>query len=66
MKKHKGLLIGLLALTMVFGAGCAKETEKEVLKIGVMSDLGAAPFIVAEENGYFERNKDSITQLLYM
>ncbi len=55
MKKHKGLLIGLLALTMVFGAGCAKETEKEVLKIGVMSDLGAAPFIVAEENGYFEK-----------
>ena len=55
MKKHKGLLIGLLTLTMVFGAGCAKEKEKEVLKIGVMSDLGAAPFIVAEENGYFEK-----------
>lgn len=54
MKKHKGLIIGLLTLIVVLGSGCAREKENEVLKIGVMSDLGAAPFIIAEEKGYFE------------
>lgn len=35
--------------------GCTKKDEVEThsLKIGVMSDIGAAPFVIANENGYY-------------
>lgn len=54
----KRKIMGILLIVVLFVAilsGCAKATEPQTLKIGVMSDLGAAPFIVAEENGYFEK-----------
>lgn len=51
-------IMGILLIMTLFAAilsGCAKASEPQTLKIGVMSDLGAAPFIVAEENGYFDK-----------
>lgn len=48
-----GLL--LLAVLVLFLPGCTKKEEPQSLKIGVMSDLGAAPFIIAKEQGYFEK-----------
>ncbi len=54
MKKQL-LLITVIAMTLgLLMTGCAKEETSQTLKIGVMSDIGAAPFIMAQENGYFE------------
>lgn len=54
MKKQL-LLITVIAMALgLLMTGCAKEETSQTLKIGVMSDIGAAPFIMAQENGYFE------------
>ena len=45
------ILIFSLALTIT---GCATKKPVEKLRIGVVSDLGAAPFIIAEQQGYFK------------
>lgn len=43
------MIIGLFILT-----ACGSKTEPETLKIGVMSDVGAVPFLIAKEQGFFE------------
>jgi len=54
MKKNL-LVLMLMMLTMaLIASGCAKEETPQTLKIGVMSDIGAAPYIIAKENGYFD------------
>lgn len=53
MRKYISILMILVLMTSVLLFGCAKEKTTQTLKIGVMSDLGAAPFIIAKENGYF-------------
>jgi NitT/TauT family transport system substrate-binding protein len=46
-------LIIILSIIVSLSNGCAKsETSK--LTIGLMSDIGAVPFLIAKENGYFE------------
>jgi len=53
--KNKMALIALIITVMgLLLSGCAKEETPQKLRIGVMSDIGAAPFIIAQENGYFE------------
>jgi NitT/TauT family transport system substrate-binding protein len=49
----KKLLI-ILACTLIFLTGCGAKEETQTLTIGVMPDVGAAPFIIAKEMGYFE------------
>lgn len=54
MKRKLTGVILVVALVGLMLAGCTKE-ESQTLRIGVMSDIGAAPFILANENGYFEK-----------
>ncbi|OJV63229.1 MAG: hypothetical protein BGO41_11095 [Clostridiales bacterium 38-18] len=56
MKKMITVMLAILLVASLVLAGCsAKEEEKQSLRIGVMSDLGAAPFVVAKENGFFDK-----------
>jgi len=54
MKKNGFILMVLMLAMVLMASGCAKEETPQSLKIGVMSDIGAAPYIIAKENGYFE------------
>jgi NitT/TauT family transport system substrate-binding protein len=54
MKKNLLVLMLMMLTTVLIAAGCAKDETPQSLKIGVMSDIGAAPYIIAKENGYFE------------
>lgn len=54
MKKNLLVLMLMMLVTALIASGCAKEETPQSLKIGVMSDIGAAPYIIAKENGYFE------------
>ena len=54
MKKNLLVLMLMMLVTVLIASGCAKEETPQSLKIGVMSDIGAAPYIIAKENGYFE------------
>lgn len=55
MKSRLSILVLLVAIMAVFSMGCTKDNEVKTqsLKIGVMSDIGAAPFVIAKENGYY-------------
>lgn len=44
----------ILAVTLLFLTGCTQKQPLETLRIGVMSDVGAVPFIIAQEQGIFE------------
>ena len=51
------ILLSLILLTMITGCSSKKSKEPTVessLSIGVMPDMGAVPFILAEEMGYYE------------
>ena len=54
MKKILLVLMLMMLTVALIASGCAKEETPQTLKIGVMSDIGAAPYIIAKENGYFE------------
>lgn len=54
MKKNLLVLMLMMLTVALIASGCAKEETPQTLKIGVMSDIGAAPYIIAKENGYFE------------
>lgn len=49
------LIMGMAAL-LIAGllAGCQAEAPQEPLRIGVMADLGGAPFVLAEELGIYD------------
>jgi len=49
----KTVVMTVLILSVLFLTGCAK-TETGPIVIGVMSDVGAVPFLIAEEKGFFE------------
>lgn len=55
MKIRMRIFVLLVTAMTVLTLGCTKENEVKTqsLKIGVMSDIGAAPFVIAKENGYF-------------
>jgi len=46
-------LIIILSIIVLLSNGCTKK-ENSKLTIGVMSDVGAVPFLIAQENGYFD------------
>ena len=55
----KKFLTLFLMLSLIFTAGCGgkEETKKEQLPkitIGLMPDVDSLPFVIAEENGYFD------------
>jgi NitT/TauT family transport system substrate-binding protein len=50
----KILIIGLILLIIFSTAGCESKDSVEELKFGVMSDVGAVPFLIAEKEGYYE------------
>ncbi len=54
MKRNILVLMLMMLVTVLIASGCAKDETPQSLKIGVMSDIGAAPYIIAKENGYFE------------
>lgn len=59
MKKDKiKIILMLLVFTVLISvlslSGCKKSNEPQTLRIGVMSDVGAVPFIIAEEQGFFK------------
>ncbi len=54
MRKYSCLICAVLALAFVFG-GCAAEKTTRALKIGVISDVGAVPFVIAEQQGFYEK-----------
>jgi NitT/TauT family transport system substrate-binding protein len=43
-----------LLVAIVLLSGCAQKAPLKTLKIGVMSDLGATPFVLAKEEGIFK------------
>ncbi len=55
MKKNLLVLMLMMLTVALIASGCAKDETPQSLKIGVMSDIGAAPYIIAKENGYFEK-----------
>lgn len=44
----------ILMTTLLVLTGCTQNQPLKTLRIGVMSDVGATPFIVAQENGIFK------------
>ncbi|MBS7526501.1 ABC transporter substrate-binding protein [Fusibacter paucivorans] len=62
MKAFKYILIGLLTILVITGCSTDNTSDQSdhdammdrKLKIGVMSDVGAVPFLIASENGFFE------------
>lgn len=53
MKKIKVVLASLIIIMVVL-TGCSTTTETKKMRIGVMPDVGAVPFVIAEQQGYFE------------
>ena len=53
MKKIKVLLVSLIILMVVL-SGCSSTAETKKMRIGVMPDVGAVPFVMAEQQGYFD------------
>ncbi len=45
-------LLFVLSLSLT---ACSSDKEKKTLRIGAMSDVDSVPFIVADKNGYFEK-----------
>ncbi len=61
-------IIGILGVILILGTlGCSGESKRNSsalgtsLKIGVMPDTGATPFIIAKEMGFFENIDVDIT-----
>lgn len=54
MRRNISVLMILVIIMSTLLFGCAKEEATQTLKIGVMSDLGAAPFVIAKEKGLFD------------
>lgn len=57
----KKVLCLILTFMFMFTLGCGKETVKKEdfpkIVVGIMPDVDSIPFIVAEENGYFDDAK---------
>lgn len=53
MKKISSLIL-IFVLIMTALTGCAQKEPKK-LTIGVMADVGAVPFLMAKEEGFFEK-----------
>lgn len=55
MKRSLSIVLFIVfSLTLIF-TGCSAPKEVTPLRIGVMSDMGAVPFIIAAENGLYEK-----------
>lgn len=54
MNKRLFLLISLIMTFMLITSACSKETN--TLKLAIMPDLDSIPFIVAQQQGYFDEN----------
>src|SRR6056297_343227 len=50
----KKIIIGLVLLILFSTAGCQEEENLEEINFGVMSDVGAVPFLIAEKEGFYE------------
>ena len=50
----KKIIIGLVLLILFSAVGCQKEENLEEINFGVMSDVGAVPFLIAEKEGFYE------------
>lgn len=55
----KKILVLVLTLILAFTLGCGKEEKSQKITlpnvtIGIMPDVDSLPFVIAEENGYFE------------
>jgi len=50
----KKIIIGLVLLILFSTVGCQKEENLEEINFGVMSDVGAVPFLIAEKEGFYE------------
>lgn len=55
----KKVLIGFLIIISLVFMGCSQEKDvsapEKTITIGVMPDVESIPFIIAEKNGYFEK-----------
>lgn len=47
--------ITLIFLLTMLLSGCTKDKKSEPMKIGVISDMGAVPFVIAEQQGFYEK-----------
>lgn len=59
MMKFKKVIGVLLSMVVVFGAvGCGSEKQEELQKIvlGIMPSTDAFPYVIAQEQGFFEKN----------
>jgi len=54
MKKYLGMIM-VIILSFSLLAGCAAQEKPQTIKIGVISDVSAVPFIIAEQQGFFEK-----------
>lgn len=54
-------LLMMCLCTALLLCGCAAEEAPKTLAIGLMPDVGAAPFIIAKEMGYFEEEGLDVT-----
>lgn len=48
-------LVSLFIISSFLFTACTTQKKPEILKIGLMSDVGAVPFLLAKENGFFEK-----------
>lgn len=54
MKKLKWVLYVTIILALLL-SGCSNEKKTQTLKIGVISDVGAIPFVIAEQQGFYKK-----------
>ena len=54
-------LVSLLVFLCCFGVfGCTNQSGADkTINIGVMPDVESVPFLIAQKNGYFERENRS-------
>jgi NitT/TauT family transport system substrate-binding protein len=53
IKNIKKTIVLMLIVSMGLMTSCAKAYTKSIV-IGIMSDIGAVPFLIADEKGFFE------------
>ncbi len=54
--KKLTLMICLIVIFIPLLSGCSPNKKTQALRIGVISDVGAVPFVIAEQQGFYEKN----------
>lgn len=67
MKNHRWIIAGMIILACLIATACSTPGQKEdfSLKIGLMPAVDAAPFLLAEKEGYFEEQGLNVELIIF-